>query len=192
MQQTFNTRDGLRLTLRQVRAEDAGLLQSFFAGLSAASRRGRFHGAVNGISAACARQLSQVDGQREMAIVATTPDAQVVAEARYSSTGDGGAEFAVAVGDGWTGLGLARRLMALLVSSARSAGLHSLRGDVLADNARMLALMQGCGFALGPHPDDSRLLRVEFDLSMASGSSRGWWSALAFLLPTRLAFFQAA
>jgi acetyltransferase len=192
MQQTFNTRDGRQLTLRTVRTEDAGLLQDFFAGLSAASRRCRFHGAVNGISAAYARRLSQLDAQREMAFVAMTADAQVVAEARYSVTGHGSAEFAIAVGDGWAGLGLARRLMALLIASARSAGLRTLHGDVLADNARMLDLMQASGFALCAHPHDAALLRAEFDLSTPAESSGGWWAALAFLLPLGGAFFQAA
>lgn len=193
MQQTFNTRDGRQLTLRPVCPEDAGLLQNFFAGLSAASRRCRFHGAVNGISAACARRLSQVDRQREAAFVAMTPDAEVVAEARYCVADDGrSAEFAVAVGDGWAGLGLARRLVALLIASARSAGLRTLHGDVLADNTRMLELMQRCGFALCPHPTDAMLLRAEFDLASAEESRGGWWSALAFLLPARGALFQAA
>jgi acetyltransferase len=191
MQQTFNTRDGRQLTLRTVRSEDASLLQDFFAGLSAASRRCRFHGAVNGISAVYARRLARIDAQREMAFVAMTPDGEVVAEARYSVTGHGRAEFAIAVGDGWTGLGLARRLMSLLIASARSAGLRTLHGDVLADNARMLDLMQASGFALCPQPHDAALLRAEFDLSMPQESSGGWWAALAFLLPTRSAFFQA-
>lgn len=188
MQQTFNTRDGQQLTLRQVCAEDAGLLQSFFAGLSAASRRCRFHGAVNGISAAHARRLSRLDARREVAFVATTPNAEVVAEARYCAADDArSAEFAIAVGDGWTGRGLARRLMALLVASARRGGLRTLHGDVLADNRRMLDLMQACGFALCPHPTDAALLRAEFDLSTAEENRGGWWSALAFLLPSRSA-----
>ena len=192
MQQTFTTRDGQPLILRTVSAEDAGPLQHFFAGLSAASRRCRFHGAVNGISAAYARRLSRLDAQRETAFVATTSEGEVVAEARYGVAGQGSAEFAIAVGDGWTGLGLARKLMALLVDSARAAGLRTLYGDVLADNSRMLDLMQRSGFALCPHADDNTLLRAEFDLSMQAQTGGGWWAALLFLLPVRHTFFQAA
>jgi len=193
MQQTITTRDGQRLTLRTVSADDAGLLQSFFAGLSAASRRCRFHGAVNGISAAHAQRLSQLDAQREMAFVVTTlSNAEVVAEARYSTTWQGRAEFAIAVGDGWTGQGLARKLMALLIAKARSAGLRTLYGDVLADNTRMLDLMQASGFALRRHPHHDALMRAEFDLCTVPENRGGWWAALAFLLPARGAFFQAA
>ena len=185
-QQTFTTRDGRRLTLRPLCAEDASLLQAFFSGLSAASRRCRFHTALNGISARQAERLSRIDGRREVAFVATTPGALVVAEARYCIAADGRhAEFAIAVGDNWTGLGLARQLMALLVASARRAGLRALHGEVLAHNQRMLALMQRCGFVLGTHPQDSTLLRAEFDLAAAEESSGGWWAALAFLLPAR-------
>jgi RimJ/RimL family protein N-acetyltransferase len=125
-------------------------------------------------------------------VVATPSHAEVVAEARYSTTRQGGAEFAIAVGDGWTGQGLARKLMALLITSARSAGLRTLYGDVLADNTRMLDLMQASGFALRPHPHDDALLRAEFDLCTAPENGGGWWAALAFLLPARTAFFQAA
>ncbi len=187
MQQTFNTRDGRQLTLRTVCADDAVRLQGFFAGLSAASRRCRFHGAVNGISADYARRLSRIDERREVAFVATTQDAEVVAEARYFVAGDGSAEFAIAVGDGWAGLGLARRLVSLLVDSARSRGLRVLHGGVLADNQRMLGLMQRCGFALCRHAHDATLLRAEFDLSSAEENSGGWWAALAFMLPSRSA-----
>ena len=192
MHQTFDTRDGRQLTLRKVCAEDAGQLQNFFAGLTAASRRCRFHGAVNGISAAHARRLSQADARCETAFVVTTADAEVVAEARYSLTGRCSAEFAIAVGDGFTGHGLARRLMALLIDSARAAGLRTLQGDVLADNTRMLELMQRCGFALCPHPHDHALLRAKFDLSTPQESRGGWWAALLFLLPARSGVLQAA
>ena len=193
MQQTITTRDGQRLTLRSVSADDAGLLQNFFAGLSANSRRCRFHGAVNGISAVHARRLSQVDAEREVAFVVATPShAAVVAEARYSTTCLGGAEFAITVADGWTGQGLARKLMALLIANARSAGLRTLWGDVLADNTRMLDLMHASGFALRRHPHDDALIRAEFDLGTAPENRGGWWAALAFLLPARSAFFQAA
>ena len=192
MQQRFDTHDGRHLTLRPVREEDAGQLQMFFAGLSAASRRCRFHGTLSGISDACARRLSQVDSRREVAFVSTTRAGEVVAEARYSVNGPGSAEFAIAVGDRWTGLGVARRLMSLLVDEARAAGLHTLHGDVLADNNRMLNLMQRCGFQLSPHPHDDALLRAEFDLAAAPQNNGSWWAALAFLFPARAPFFQAA
>jgi acetyltransferase len=183
--QAFTTPDGHAVGLRPVRPADAPQLQAFFAGLSAASRRWRFHGTVNGISAASALRLCRVDAGREIAFVATAADNQVIAEARLWIDDDGcGAEFAIAVSDAWAGQGLARRLMALLVASARRAGLPALRGDVLRDNERMLGLMQRCGFDIVPHPEDRALLRAEFDLSEAEESAAGWWSALAFLLPT--------
>jgi len=83
-------------------------------------------------------------------------------------------------------------LMSLLLAEARAAGLRTMHGDVLADNDRMLNLMQRCGFALAAHPHDDGLLRAEFDLVAAPQSNGGWWAALAFLLPASAAFFQAA
>jgi len=68
----------------------------------------------------------------------------------------------------------------------------TLHGDVLADNNRMLNLMQRCGFQLSPHPHDDALLRAEFDLAAAPQNNGSWWAALAFLFPARAPFFQAA
>ena len=43
---------------------------------------------------------------------------------------------------------------------ARQAGFRSMLGDVLADNARMLGLMESMGFTSLPHAEDRSARRV--------------------------------
>ena len=161
--------NGRRVTLRPVLPQDETLECAFVAALSRQSRRNRFHGAVNGLGAAQAARMTQVDYHEQMAFVATVIEGEgddehevLVADARYAIAADREtAEFAVVVADAWAGLGLARRLLALLGQSARRAGLRWLRGDVLAANHAMLGLMQRCGFCVVAHPDDAGLMVAE-------------------------------
>ena len=139
------------VTLRQIRPDDASALQAFVRALSAVSRRLRFHTAVNELSECGLQALTRVDQRAHVAFVLTTTERgteRIVGEARYVVSGDKEtAEFAIAVADGFRGLGLAERLMAALIGAARAAGLRWLIGEVLAGNARMLAFARRCGFA---------------------------------------------
>lgn len=163
--------DGLHITVRPVLPQDEALLRDFVAALSPASRRWRFHAGVNSLGESCARRMAEVDYEHEMVLVATVAtddgDERLVAEARYVVTDRRTAEFAIVVADGWAGRGLAQRLLAQLARCAAHAGLRWLRGEVLADNERMLALMQRCGFHLAPSREDEQIVIAERCLELA-------------------------
>lgn len=57
------------------------------------------------------------------------------------------AEFAVTVVDAFQGRGIGRQLMDRLIESARDNAIDTLRGYVLPDNERMLALCRRYGAA---------------------------------------------
>lgn len=139
------------VALREIRPDDAAALQAFVRALSPASRRLRFHMALNELSESGLRMLTRVDQRAHVAFVLTTTERgaeRIVGEARYVVSCDKEtAEFAIAVAEGFRGLGLAERLVAALLRAARAAGLRWLFGEVLADNARMLAFARHCGFA---------------------------------------------
>jgi acetyltransferase len=139
------------VALRQIRPDDAPALQAFVRALSPASRRLRFHMALNELTESGLRALTRVDQRVHVAFVLTTGERgteRIVGEARYFVSSDKEtAEFAIAVADEFRGLGLAERLMAALIGAARAAGLRWLVGEVLAGNARMLAFARRCGFA---------------------------------------------
>ena len=139
------------VALREIRPDDAAALQAFVRALSPVSRRLRFHAALNELSESALQALTRVDQRAHVAFVLTTTERgaeRIVGEARYVVSCDKEtAEFGIAVADGFRGLGLAERLMAALIRAARAAGLRWLIGEVLADNARMLAFARRCGFA---------------------------------------------
>jgi len=139
------------VTIRPVRLADAPLLQDFVRALDPASRRLRFHGAINGCTPALLRHLSEADGVRHVAFVALAGSPQspaIAGEARYVVGAEGdAAEFAICVSDACRGRGVADELMRQLLNAARAAGIGWLYGDVLADNLRMAGFMRKQGFA---------------------------------------------
>lgn len=159
---------GRSIELRRVAPADADALQTFFSGLSLDSRHKRFHVGLRALSPQMLEQLTVLDPHRHLAWVAEAADGSraLVGDARYvhSAQQPGQAEFAVAVADGWQGLGLGRRLISHLAAHARGAGLEQLYGDVLSENRRMLALMRDLGAELQPHPDGAMLVRTVIDL----------------------------
>jgi acetyltransferase len=173
------------VALRPIRPDDAAALQGFVRALSPASRRLRFHAALNGLPEATLRALTCVDQRSRVAFVLTVTEhgtEQIVGEACYAVSGDGEtAEFGIAVADAFRGLGLADRLMAALVDAARTAGLRWLVGEVLAGNARMFAFMRRCGFVATPHSVESGLVRVErsVDRSLPVAQAAGSWTGIA-------------
>jgi len=186
------------VALRQIRAEDAAELQDFVRALSPTSRRLRFHGALSELSEVVLHALTRVDQRAHVAFVLTSTQRgteRIVGEARYVVCGDAEtAEFGIAVAEAFRGLGLAERLLGALVDAARAAGLRWLVGDVLADNARMLAFVRRCGFAETTRGVEPGLVRVErrVDRLLAAPQAPGFWTeavrrrvcqSLSFLLP---------
>ncbi len=168
-------RCGSLLTLRPSQPEDAALLDGLLNGglldgglaagsLSPAARRNRFHGSVGRLSPQRLAWLAGADQRSHAAFLVTQGAAgseQAVAEGRWiCSDGQPQAEFALCVADAWQGCGVGRRLLAMLVHTARQRGLHSLVGDVLQANLAMQALAASLQFNCDHHPDGQGLLRA--------------------------------
>ncbi|MCE4557072.1 GNAT family N-acetyltransferase [Roseateles cellulosilyticus] len=154
--QTWTALDGTRIALRPVRPQDASDLGTLISALAPQTRRRRFHGAINGASAAWIGRMVDPDPHRELALVVEVgmPGAgQLVAEARWARCDTDEAEFALVVDDAWQRQGIGRRALIALLASAGERGLRWMRGDVLADNLPMLSLAHRLGFDLG-HADD--------------------------------------
>jgi acetyltransferase len=69
-------------------------------------------------------------------------------------------EFAVVVDREMKGQGLGRQLMERLFAWARASGIATIAGQVLADNAPMLAFVKGLGFTLRRSPEDEEIFEV--------------------------------
>lgn len=165
----FRAKNGRTLDIRPILPQDAGRQQAFIRQLSPRSRYFRFMNAVRELSPAQLVRLTQIDYDREMALIALLQDTDSpsheetpqVGEARYAINPDGSScEFAVVVADDWQGQGLAFELMSRLIHVARShAGLQTMNGDFLQDNQPMIHLASRLGFAIANHPEDPSLKR---------------------------------
>lgn len=156
--------DGVDLTLRPIRREDAAMETAFVRQLSDLSRYQRFMGTVRELPEAKLRELTDVDGVRHVAIVATAVIDGKETElgvARYVVDASGRrCEFAIAVADAWQRRGLAGLLMGWLIEIARSRGLEAMDGSVLATNVAMLHFARQLGFEVHADTDDATTRRV--------------------------------
>ncbi|HEY4627593.1 MAG TPA: GNAT family N-acetyltransferase [Blastococcus sp.] len=159
-------RDGTRLVVRPIRADDADALVALHARLSSDTIYRRYFGVRPHLSPAEVTRFTQVDGHARFALVAVR-DTDLVAVARYESRpGDSGAELAVVVDDALHHQGVGRLMLERLVDVAREAGLQTLAADVLAGNAAMLALLRTLGLPRRSE-SDGETVSVLIDLSRA-------------------------
>ena len=156
--------DGTEILLRPIRPEDAEMEQRFVRSLSARSRYFRFMEHIRELSTTALVRFTQIDYDREMALVAvreTAGDPEALGVARYVTNPDGeSCEFAVAVADAWHGKGVGRRLMERLIETAAGRGLTRIEGEVLAGNRAMLGLMERLGFSRKRDPEDPGVVLV--------------------------------
>jgi len=138
--------DGRVLRLRPIRPEDAELERRFVDRMSERSRIQRFMVYVRELSPPMLARFTQLDYDRELALVAVH-EGEFVAVGRYAPNADGRtAEFALVTADAWQGKGLGRALLERLVVAARAAGYEALYGNILGANREMLDLAARLGF----------------------------------------------
>ena len=156
---TWTVPDGTVVTIRPIQPEDADLETEFVSRLSAETKYYRFMNTMRELPPAMLARLTQIDYDREMAFIATIDvDGKEVevGVCRYAVNPDGeSCEFAVVVADDWQHRGLARKLMGVLIDTARSRGLSYMNGVFLSNNERMLKFVQKLGFVLSNDPEDN-------------------------------------
>lgn len=166
----FRLRDGLRVLVRPIEAEDRDRLQVGLHRLSAASRYQRFHAAVAELSPEQLRSLTDVDQVNHIAWIALDPatpgePALGVARCIRLPRDPHIAEVAVTVLDAYQGRGLGTLLLGLVSQSAASQGIQTFRAYVREDNGAMLRIFKDLGADVGaleagvykldiPVPDD--------------------------------------
>jgi acetyltransferase len=156
--------DGTSLVIRPIRPEDAGIEQAFVRNLSDEARYFRFMQAIDELSPQMLARFTQIDYDREMALIAVVEDDGKETEigvARYVINPDNkSCEFAVVVADAWQKRGIAHRLMEQLMETARSHSLELVEGEVLASNHKMLQLAAKLDFSIEPSSDDPHVHHI--------------------------------
>jgi GNAT superfamily N-acetyltransferase len=150
---TYETPAGQRVTLRLINKDDAPLLVDFFNQLSPESKRLRFHLYTTKIPDDRvwqeARSLSDLDPQRQVAILATYIESDnqehVVGVARFAraKVTDTEAEVAVVVRDDFQRRGLGKQLLLTLADRARSMGITYFSAWIMSGNYRLMKLVKG-------------------------------------------------
>jgi acetyltransferase len=160
--------DGTLVSIRPIRPEDAIIERDFVNSLSEQSRYFRFMYSLSKITPDLLSRFTQIDYDREMALIAVTEDqgkVRQVGVARYAGMPNRSCcEFAIVVADDWQNKGLARRLMRALIDAARSRRYARMEGQVLAGNHRMLDFVKSLGFEVEISLEDSQLMDVSLDL----------------------------
>ena len=123
----------------------------------------RFMHARKELSPSEAARLTQIDYDRDMALVALRQRPGQRAEgcgvARLVRDADGErAEFAIILLHEATGIGLSSLLLRRLIHYARSQNLGELFGEILRENRPMLELCQAMGFQLQRCTEDSGVI----------------------------------
>ena len=171
LESRFKLADGIEIIVRPVKPEDADLERRFVAGLSEQTRFFRFFYRLNELTPAMLARFTQVDYDRELALLALAADPEAAAGvsmvgiARYIANPDHeSGEFAVVVADAWQGRGIAGRLMKTLIACARKKGLRCLVGTVLRVNHNMLRFSRDLGFEVRDDPEDPEQVSVRLHL----------------------------
>ena len=164
LETTFELHDGRRMLLRPIRPEDEPALQRMFDRMTPEEKRNRFLGPMKVLSHAQAARYSQLDYDRDMAFALVDPEEgeqEIHAVVRLSADPDNvSGEYAILVLKDLAGHGLGTRLMRHLVDYAKRRGIGEIYGEVLAENASMLAVCRKLGFRIKREPDDPSLMHV--------------------------------
>jgi acetyltransferase len=156
--------DGTDIVIRPIRPEDAEIEQEFVRNLSDEAKYFRFMNTMHELSQTMLARFTQIDYDREMALIAVTTENGREVEigvCRYAINPDGETcEFALVVADAWQHKAIAHKLMANLMDAARHKGLKTIEGEVLAKNHNMLKLMERLGFSIRTSEEDSAIKRV--------------------------------
>jgi acetyltransferase len=144
---------GLRVTVRPIRPEDEAAHHDFVEAMTPEDLRLRFFGSVGSFDHSQLARMTQIDYDREMALIATVASEEgftrTLGVVRAVADPDNEtAEFAVAVRSDQKGRRLGQLLMERIIKYARARGIHWLVGEALRENTAMIALARARGFTI--------------------------------------------
>ena len=167
------TWNGREIVVRPIRPEDEAQHRAFIERLDPEDVRMRVFHARRELPRSELARLTQIDYEREMALVATEtlPDgtAQTLGVVRAISDPDNvDAEFAIIVRSDLKARGLGRLLMQRIIEYASRRGTQRLVGDVLRENKAMLKLARNSGFTADASKSDGSTVHVVRPLAVSA------------------------
>lgn len=166
---------GMRTILRAIRPDDRRSVIDAFKDADRESIYTRFFAYKKSLSDAELSDLTEVDFDRVVALVATTRigDREIlIAGGRYivseSASGERTAELSFMTRDDYRGQGVARLLLAHLASIAQQCGIQRLEAVVLPENTAMLSVFRGSGLPVEMAREDGTV-HVQIRLRESAG-----------------------
>lgn len=158
--------------MRPVKPEDAAAILRLFENLSSEDVRFRFFGALSILPKSLLTRLTQIDYDRQMAFVLEF-GGEILGVARLAADPDNRqAEFAVTVRSNLKGHGIGTLLMRRLIDYARQRGIGEIVGDILQENALMLALARDMDFKLETRTEAPGAVRATLRLASPPADNR--------------------
>ncbi len=157
-------RDGTVLSMRPLRPEDEPALHDLAAHMDHRDLRLRFFAPVRGLTHAVAARLSQLDYDRELALLAESDGMALGVTHFFADPDKQRAEYAIAVRSDWKGRGVGYLLMTRLIDIARRRGIGELVGEVLSENTPMLRMCRELDFTIAAERTDPSVMQVRKNL----------------------------
>jgi RimJ/RimL family protein N-acetyltransferase len=150
-------KDGTAVVIRAIRHDDRTSILAAFSNLDRESVYTRFFTYKKGLTDAELGQITDVDFDRVVALVVTTPigDGEtLIGGGRYfSDVARGSAELAFMTADDFHGRGIASLILKHLIRIGRKQGIQRFEADVLAQNQAMLAVFRRSGLPVTERPE---------------------------------------
>ncbi len=151
-----------QVTIRAVTRDDAPLIRELVQGLSSTSRYLRFFSGMRELPQELLERITRPESGRAatlLAVCLTRGREVAVGMAQFAATEEPRhCEFAVVVSDRAQGHGVGTQLIRRIACAARAAGFERIGGEVLAQNRRMLEILQAMGFRLRVMADYATVL----------------------------------
>lgn len=157
-----------RCLFRPILPEDEPLLRQFIAQVTKEDLYYRYFSEINEFTHDDLANMTQIDYDREMAIVAVRHHNgadEIIGVTRAISDADNiDAEFSVLVRSDLKGLGLGRRLLEKMITYTRDHGLQQLNGITMPGNRGMVTLARKLGFNVDVQIDEG-IVNLSLQLS---------------------------
>ena len=166
--QRVSLQNGRPAWIRPISLEDVERERRFLSRLSPESRAYRFLGLIKEANDAVARELTEVDPQREVVLGAFSIEDGCEIEigvARFLASRDGThCDCTVTVDPAWQKLGVGRSLMHRLIDIARARGVRRMYAVDAARCAGVHSIAERLGFHARPDPEDPAVTTFELRL----------------------------
>ncbi|MBN2460125.1 MAG: bifunctional acetate--CoA ligase family protein/GNAT family N-acetyltransferase [Candidatus Cloacimonetes bacterium] len=148
----FTLANGKKVVLRPIKPEDELMEKEMFSKFSERTQKFRFFQLIKNISHEQLVRYTQIDYDREIAIIAEVTEnnhkmmagvVRLIAD-QYNET----AEFAIVIADPWHNLGLGNKFTDYICKIAKSRGIQKIYANILAENHIMLHMFRKRGFEM--------------------------------------------